>query len=109
MHLLTPAESHHFPGNGPLLAPDPRPEMASAHNQPSHDERLFRHLIERSAYFPDRMAAEGVVLGACPESRLDSTVLGGPNFPMVLHYLLRKRPSLPTLHPRCEDGNMIDA
>src|ERR1700674_2837372 len=109
LHLFTPAERDHFPGNGPLLAPDHRPKIAGAQNQPSHDERLLRHLVNSSANFPERMASESVILSACPESRLESTVLGGPDFPMVLDYFLRKGPGFPTLHPGGENCNMIDA
>src|SRR5712691_5579130 len=109
LHLLTPAERNHFRGNGPLFAADHRPEIAGAQNQPSRDERFLRHLIERSANFPERMAPESVVLIVVPESRLESTVLGSPYFPMVLNHLLRERPGFPTLHPRGEYSNMIDA
>src|SRR5216683_8397024 len=109
LHLLTPTERNHFRGNGPLFAADPRPEIAGAQDQPAHDERSLRHLIKCSANFPERMAPESVVLSAGPKSRLESTVLGGPYFPMVLNYLLRERPGFPTLHPRGEYRNMIDA
>src|SRR5258708_26603350 len=92
LHLLTPAERNHFRRNGPLLAPDHRPEIAGAQDQPSHDERILRHLIKCSANFPDRMPAESVVLSAGPESRRESTVLGEHYFPLRLHVLLPNRP-----------------
>src|SRR5260370_31262740 len=55
------------------------------------------------------MISDGVVLRSVSELGYESAMLRGPHCPMVYTHFLSKSSSLPTLHPRRDDRDVIDA
>src|SRR5262252_2257125 len=108
LHLFPTVKPDQFLGDRPFYLPEPGPGITCSHREASQRDRRSFHLIDRPKRFPEWMVSDRVVLHSIFESRFQNAGLSCAHLAVMPAKLFGERPSLPPLHSRGDDGDMVN-